>query len=580
MTNIMANATTISALLLLLSSSPHVLDASAFVSSTTFPSSSSTENCHHNCRRVASVGTSIDARPRKSTTTMEPQTAAPTPTKLLPSWTHHSKEDVIAVIIDAENVRGRTGFELDHADLLDRLLVWTSMRYGYAYGKTIVVIDHGSQTGAILLRGDSSLEREDGGKTDDTTLSNLCVAFAGPHCKADDIIARDVKWLLASSSCGSPPSSSNRRRKVVIVITADQELTYRCRSAAATALVTSSSDDANNVVSKTKKKKSRAERMRQFTNEPHGLTLESDTVVSDENLVNSPTVEVISPQRFLEDLDLAVHEWLQRHEQQHHNASSIDSANTIKNENGDRIFTTTSTFMEVQKSLNLTTTTTTTSIMPSPVSTMSDLFQLRGRILKLESVLRDKLSLHKRSTTLGELRKCKVEWRRVFSMLIDDTDGHYRSIEKKSVLSSLAWSLSSTIASLEMYDDYVNNDLDMSTKELAPLLSASTTSITSPSSSWERLSPTDQERLLLHWSKDSPSGRRGKNVARREKTEDRIVLAERLQMQLNLIFNRQDMSFIDVRLDAPLVDVYSKFVNTNYEVYHMSLFSQKTRKDY
>jgi len=236
--------------------------------------------------------------------------------------------------------------------------------------------------------------------------------------------------------------------------------------------------------------------------------------------------------------------------------------------------------MEVQKSLNLTTTTTTTSIMPSPVSTMSDLFQLRGRILKLESALRDKLSLHKRSTTLGELRKCKVEWRRVFSMLIDDTDGHYRSIEKKSVLSSLAWSLSSTIASLEMYDDYVNNDLDMSTKELAPLLSASTTSITSPSSSWERLSPTDQERLLLHWSKDSPSGRRGKNVARREKTEDRIVLAERLQMQLNLIFNRQDMSFIDVRLDAPLVDVYSKFVNTNYEVYHMSLFSQKTRKDY
>lgn len=575
----MANATTISALLLLLSSSPHVLDASAFVSSTTFLSSSSTENCHHNRRRVASVGTSIDARPRKSpptTTTMEPQTAASTPTKLLPSWTHYSKEDVIAVIIDAENVRGRTGFELDHADLLDRLLVWTSMRYGYAYGKTIVVIDHGNQTRAIVLRGDSSFEREDGGGTEDN-LSNLCVSFAGPRCKADDIIARDVKWLLASS-CGSPPSSSNRRRKVVIVITADQELTYRCRSAAATTLVTSS-DDAN-VVSKTKKKKSRAERMRQFNNEPHRLTLESDTVVSDENLVNSPTVEVISPQRFLEDLDLAVHEWLQRHEQQHHNASSIDSANTIKNENGDRIFTTTSTFMEVQKSLNLTTTTTTTtSIMPSPVSTMSDLFQLRGRILKLESALRDKLSLHKRSTTLGELRKCKVEWRRLFSMLIDDTDGHNRSIEKKSMLSSLAWSLSSTIASLEMYDDYENN-LDMSTKELAPLLSASTTSITSPSSSWERLSPKDQERLLLHWSKDSPSDRQGKNVARREKTEDRIVLAERLQMQLNLIFNRQDMSFNDVRLDAPLVDVYSKFVNTNYEVYHMSLFSQKKSKDY
>jgi hypothetical protein len=86
------------------------------------------------------------------TTTASTTTTTTTPTIQLPSWTHHLEEDVIAVIIDAENVRGRTGFELDHADLLDRLLVWTSMRYGYAYGKTIVAIDHGSQAGAIVLR--------------------------------------------------------------------------------------------------------------------------------------------------------------------------------------------------------------------------------------------------------------------------------------------------------------------------------------------------------------------------------------------------------------------------------------------
>jgi hypothetical protein len=298
---------------------------------------------------------------------------------------------------------------------------------------------------------------------------------------------------------------------------------------------------------------------------PATSTLDIDTRNdNDMAVVFPPTVEVISPQRFLEDLDLAVHEWLQQHEQQHHNDSSIDS--DVKKMDDDRIiFTTmsTSTLMEVQKrSLNVSTTTT-TSILPSPVSTMSDLFQLRGRILKLESSLRDKLSLHKRSTTLGELRKCKVEWRQMLSLLNDGHDDIYTE-KQSSVLSSLAWSLSSTIASLELYDNYDNNDLDMSQKLLAPLQSATTTS----SSSWERLLPKDQEKLLLHWSKERHSGRRGRNVARKEKTEDRIVLAERLQRQLDLIFNQEDTAFIDARLDddVPLVDVYSKFVNTNYEV--------------
>ena len=152
-----------SALLLLFSSLPHVVDASAFVPTIT-TTLSNTRFVRH-CRNDI-FDTSINARPRKSSsssTTMDistittPQTTTAsttttTPTIQLPSWTHHSEEDVIAVIIDAENVRGRTGFELDHADLLDRLLVWTSMRYGYAYGKTIVVIDHGSQAGAIVLR--------------------------------------------------------------------------------------------------------------------------------------------------------------------------------------------------------------------------------------------------------------------------------------------------------------------------------------------------------------------------------------------------------------------------------------------
>ena len=352
----------------LFSSLPHVVDASAFVP--TITTTLSNNRFVRHCRNDI-FDTSINARPRKSSpsSTMDvstittPQTTTAsttttttttTPTIQLPSWTHHSEEDVIAVIIDAENVRGRTGFELDHADLLDRLLVWTSMRYGYAYGKTIVVIDHGSQASAIVLRGDTSFQEVDGGNKDTTTWSNtnLCVSFAGPQCKADDIIARDVKWLLSSKY--NPQSlSNNRRRKVVIVITADQELIYRCRNAAAatTASITSSDGDSD-VVYKTRKKTSRAERMRQFKM-PATSNLDIDTTNDDvlhENVsiraddmavVFPPTVEVISPQRFLEDLDLAVQEWLQQHEQQHHNDSSIDS--DVKKKDDDGIFTTMST---------------------------------------------------------------------------------------------------------------------------------------------------------------------------------------------------------------------------------------------
>ena len=109
----------------------------------------------------------------------------------------------ICIVIDVENVRGKTSFELDHADLLDRLLVWTNLR-GYASGRTIIVVDHGSKSSAHLLNH-----------------HNVCVSFAGPAVKADDIIARDVRWLLSTKEVDH-----------VTVITADQELAWRCRSAA------------------------------------------------------------------------------------------------------------------------------------------------------------------------------------------------------------------------------------------------------------------------------------------------------------------------------------------------------------
>ncbi|MBV5297442.1 MAG: hypothetical protein JZU64_04695, partial [Rhodoferax sp.] len=90
-----------------------------------------------------------------TTTTTTERVPSPSPSPSSSSSMTFREDDVVAVIVDAENVRGKTGFELDHADLLDRLLVWASMR-GHA-GRTIVVVDHGNEPGAHLLRGGGSI---------------------------------------------------------------------------------------------------------------------------------------------------------------------------------------------------------------------------------------------------------------------------------------------------------------------------------------------------------------------------------------------------------------------------------------
>ncbi len=247
-----------------------------------------------------------------------------------------------------------------------------------------------------------------------------------------------------------------------------------------------------------------------------------------------PMVEVISPQRFLEDLDLAVHEWLRRQELRHVG-------------DGDNVMMTT--MMTTSCEDNVTT------AMPLPVTTTQDLFRLRGRILTLESSLWSKCSLHRRSTTMGELRKCKGEWRSVLSSIID---GGGCGVKGGSLVSSLAWSLSSSISSLDD-DDGCGYDPTSS-----PLPSLSTTAA-GAMSSWERLAPKDQERLLLQWGREGHQGRRRQNAARREKTEDRVVLAERLRRQLELIFDRpgndESPRGADGRIEATLVDEYANYIN-------------------
>ena len=83
-----------------------------------------------------------------------------------------------------------------------------------------------------------------------------------------------------------------------------------------------------------------------------------------------PMVEVISPLKFLEDLDLAVHEWLRRREPRH---APIDDDGGANRDVAP--FSATATSAEEDDVV---------VVVPSPVTTVRDLFRLRGRILTLE----------------------------------------------------------------------------------------------------------------------------------------------------------------------------------------------------
>ena len=102
------------------------------------------------------------------------------------------------VAIDAENVRGKSGFRLSHDALLAAIAEWT---YSNALqGRVVLVIDHGKQHQGFYSQ-----------------RHGLGVVFAGPQQKADDVIARDVGYF------------STVQRRDSIVVTADSGLRSRCR---------------------------------------------------------------------------------------------------------------------------------------------------------------------------------------------------------------------------------------------------------------------------------------------------------------------------------------------------------------
>lgn len=100
-----------------------------------------------------------------------------------------------SIVIDVENLRGRSGFAVNHAEVLDALSTWSSQQ---TTARVLLAIDHGHEAQTFLL-------------------DDYAILFSGRK-KADDTIAQQILPFLCE-------------RKVmgkIGIVTADRGLTYRC----------------------------------------------------------------------------------------------------------------------------------------------------------------------------------------------------------------------------------------------------------------------------------------------------------------------------------------------------------------
>ena len=103
------------------------------------------------------------------------------------------------LLVDYNNVRGKTGFRETSAGFLARINAWAKAVPGA--GRVVVVIDHGLEPCATIFRDGS-----------------LITAFAGPNRTADDVIANAAQYI------------ANKGGLNVLVVTSDRELSARCTS--------------------------------------------------------------------------------------------------------------------------------------------------------------------------------------------------------------------------------------------------------------------------------------------------------------------------------------------------------------
>ena len=103
------------------------------------------------------------------------------------------------ILIDGDNVRGKTKFQLSKEELCDRVQEW--MTISSLSGLVVLMFDHGSKHSGTFIPD-----------------SKLAVVFSGPGRSADDVITRDVGWF------------QNIQQRDVVVITEDNGLKRRCRT--------------------------------------------------------------------------------------------------------------------------------------------------------------------------------------------------------------------------------------------------------------------------------------------------------------------------------------------------------------
>ena len=137
-----------------------------------------------------------------------------------------------SVWIDMENVRGKSGFQLTHQEVLDKTNLWT--KHFRLEDRVIVVVDHGGPAPSGFYLEDKQ----------------MAVIFSGNGCKADDIIAKGVGascfpffWNPNDTESNDEEAEASggtkrgKQRKVgargkTLVVTADNELMARCRRGA------------------------------------------------------------------------------------------------------------------------------------------------------------------------------------------------------------------------------------------------------------------------------------------------------------------------------------------------------------
>ena len=117
------------------------------------------------------------------------------------NWSKNSYNSNGVIVLDGDNIRGKTKFTISKEQLCDDVIKWSDS-IGLS-NRVILVFDHGSKHQAYYCNG-------------------IIIVFSGSRKSGDDIIARDIRWLQSVLNVDT------------IVITEDLLLRRRCKSNSAT----------------------------------------------------------------------------------------------------------------------------------------------------------------------------------------------------------------------------------------------------------------------------------------------------------------------------------------------------------